>query len=276
MPKLVPPEGYVSLSVVADAAGLSMDTMYEHARAQSISTLTGKHSAIFVAKSDVEPFVLKFGKKKRQRASLGRSREKIEWTPSMDALLGKSPDMSVAESLKISQASVRGRRVFLGIPSYQHQPPDFVWELEHLAMLGKRPDSEIAQAIGAHPQAVKRKRVALGVSAYVSIAKKPKKPRLHDYQHLLGKHTDVEIAKQFHLTTQTIGNARRKLGIKPAGTEYPKFQASFQLEENEIRSLKQACKTHFKNKGIPAIELTDKQLLDVMAAFCLEQWGRSQ
>lgn len=74
-------------------------------------------------------------------------------------------------------------------------------------LLGLRPDRALARTISVRPERVQRMRRRLGIEPWYP---------LKGLEHLLGKQTDVEIARRAGLTADTISKHRRARGIPRA------------------------------------------------------------
>ena len=75
-------------------------------------------------------------------------------------MLGKASDAQVALRLGRTVASVRARRLRLGLASGQHR-----WTPEQDKLLGKFPDQTLARRQGRTVMAVQERRAKLGVPA---------------------------------------------------------------------------------------------------------------
>lgn len=88
----------------------------------------------------------------------------INWTPEMDALLGRMSDPQVADKLRLSKTPVRRRRVFLGIKPVKIAKA--TWTEANLARLGKEFDKDIAADMSVSPRVVGDMRSKLGIVTF--------------------------------------------------------------------------------------------------------------
>jgi len=104
----------------------------------------------------------------RKRAGKNRPRKSInDWTRKETALLGKLTDQEVAEKLNLGHATVRLKRMSLGIPPCRSGSKRRAQRSPQvLERLGREADSAIAKDIEFTPQAVSPKRAALGIPPY--------------------------------------------------------------------------------------------------------------
>ncbi len=128
----------------------------------------------------------------------------------VEHLLGKIPDVEIADQLGCCEGLVQSKRLKAGIKykrgrkhgSYNKPPP---W----LKLIGIKTDAEISRKFGITTQAAQLRRKQAGIppapnSRFVDWSK---------VDHLLGTVTDVEIATIIKRDSAVVGKRRRKLGI---------------------------------------------------------------
>lgn len=87
----------------------------------------------------------------------------IEWTASMDALLGTLRDADVAILLGVGATTVHYRRVKLGVTAFASRFCWVDWTPDMDAMLGTMGDLAVAEKLGLAAMTVWRRRKQLGV-----------------------------------------------------------------------------------------------------------------
>lgn len=103
----------------------------------------------------------------------------VEWTPELDARLGKEADSIIAESMGVSRKTVTYRREKLGIAASfdrtRNTPPPpmgghnkIEFTPEQVKMLGTMPDYKLAKIIGVEKACVARRRNKLGIKSFTA------------------------------------------------------------------------------------------------------------
>ncbi len=151
----------------------------------------------------------------------------------MRSMLGKKPDLEIAELLGIARVTVQTERYKLGIKKYCSPEAIRIQHDEELiAVLGKIPDSECAKKFGYSNSRVAYLRKKLGIKSYRG-PRKPRQPRDPNKPHkkkeypeelinMLGKTPDDEIAKKFGYSKAGIALIRKKMGIPSlSDTKFP-------------------------------------------------------
>lgn len=103
----------------------------------------------------------------KPRKAPNRPRRSLsDWSEKEIALLGTLTDKQAAETIGLGHATVRIKRISLGIPPCRIKAgrPSF-WTPDVLARLGKELDSVIARDIGVSRQRVSQKRAELGIGS---------------------------------------------------------------------------------------------------------------
>ena len=135
---------------------------------------------------------------------------RINWTPSMIAMLGSLPDKNIGEILDIRPDTIRKKRNRLNIPPYEE---DYTAGLKD-SELGIVPDIKIAEKLGIGVTHVRRRREELGIARF---------SRKHEWKPeeiaVLGVLNDIQIEKKFGICHDVVRQKRLKLGI-PA-CKYP-------------------------------------------------------
>ena len=140
---------------------------------------------------------------------------RIDWTPSMIAMLGSLPDKTIGEILDIRPDTIRKKRNRLNIPPYEE---DYAAALYAAGLkdseLGIVPDIKIAEKLGIGVTHVRRRREELGIARF---------SRKHEWTPeeiaVLGVLNDVQIEKKFGICHDVVRQKRLRLGI-PA-CKYP-------------------------------------------------------
>lgn len=139
----------------------------------------------------------------------------------MRSMLGKKPDLEIAELLGIARVTVQTERYKLGIKKYCSPEAIRIQHDEELiAVLGKIPDSECAKKFGYSNSRVAYLRKKLGIKSYRG-PRKPRQPRDPNKPHkkkeypeelinMLGKTPDDEIAKKFGYSKAGIALIRKR------------------------------------------------------------------
>lgn len=107
----------------------------------------------------------------RKRKSTNRPAKPIDsWTAREIAILGTMTDKEAGEHLNLGQATVRLKRISLGIPpcrlGSQRRPG--IWTKQIIARLGKESAASIAQDLGVSRQRVSQKIQELGISPSIN------------------------------------------------------------------------------------------------------------
>lgn len=185
----------------------------------------------------------KYREKRFHRILSHEQREK------MRSMLGKKPDLEIAELLGIARVTVQTERYKLGIQKYCSLDGSRVkYESEFIAALGQIPDLECAKRFGYSNSSVARIRKKLGIAPYQGprkprkqrgVDQKPRKPykprdpnrprKKKEYPEeliqMLGKTPDDEIAKKFGYSKAGIALIRKKMGIPSfSDTKFPKVK----------------------------------------------------
>jgi hypothetical protein len=104
---------------------------------------------------------------------------RVDWTPEIDALLGKIADSKIARQIGCERKTVSYRRQCLGIePSYDrtdNKPPPNMggWNRTNLtadivAKLGSMPDYKLAEIAGTAKSKIAKERRRLGIPSYAA------------------------------------------------------------------------------------------------------------
>lgn len=106
----------------------------------------------------------------KPRKAHNRPRRSLsDWSEKEIALLGTLTDKQVANILGLGDATVRIKRISLGIPPYRKQEVGpGIWTPDVVARLGKEPDSSVARDLGVSRQRVAQKRAELGIGGVES------------------------------------------------------------------------------------------------------------
>jgi len=137
-----------------------------------------------------------------------RSPYAFRWTKQQIALLGKESDRKVAKRLGLAVPTVWRKRVQLGIRALT--PKQHIeWTKTRSAVLGKLSDKGLAKRWGAKAETIARKRTELGIAPFVSTTP-PRHTRAPEAILRLPIH---EIYQRYRVSTETIKNLRRELGI---------------------------------------------------------------
>ena len=86
------------------------------------------------------------------------------WTPELDSLLGKDSDITVANNIGISHATVSTRRRQLGIPAKNPRRPRVDWTEDMDALLGTDMDHVVAEKLGLSENQVMTRRRQLNIA----------------------------------------------------------------------------------------------------------------
>lgn len=92
-----------------------------------------------------------------------RNTQPVDWTPTLDALLGTVTDARVAKIAGCSGEAVRRRRESLRVRPYR---PERSWSARAIEMLGAAPDRETARKLGVSPTAVRIQRHRRGIPPF--------------------------------------------------------------------------------------------------------------
>ncbi len=142
---------------LAKKAGVSTSTVQAERRRRGIPPFRGR-----AARVEWTPeMIALLGKSSDAQVAASQSR----WTPEEDALLGTESDPQIARRLGRSSKSVVQRRTRLKIPSNQAQVTP-TWTPEEDRLLGTDPDSVIAECLGRSALAVEKRRRKLGIVAF--------------------------------------------------------------------------------------------------------------
>ncbi|MGP0171251.1 hypothetical protein ACSVIJ_05135 [Pseudomonas sp. NCHU5208] len=127
------------------------------------------------------------------------------WKPAELKQLGTKSDTDLAAELGLGITAVRNKRMSLGIQTFEK------WG-SVAALLGVIPDTEINAIHGVPLSTLVRMRKARDVAS-VGKAGRPTVPLPDQAQQLLGKVSDVEIAKRFQVPLKRVSKARQRAGI---------------------------------------------------------------
>jgi DNA-binding CsgD family transcriptional regulator len=139
----------------------------------------------------------------------------IPWTKKNLALLGKLPDVQVAEIIGTNRKSVIAMRLKLGITSYAVNTQFWhSWTEEEIQQLGTATDRELAEKWGIGIMCVIDKRRQLGINAYYT-SKGLRMPHQwkDDEIKLLGTDTDPKIAEKLGIGVGIVWKKRQELKI---------------------------------------------------------------
>lgn len=165
-------------------------------------------------------------------------------------VLGKVKDIEIAARYSIPLSTIHRHRVGCGMPRFKlHE-----WSAEEITLLGRSSDKEVAKKVGVSYHVVRYKRKQLGVKAYspkrsrnIEVAPTGTSGHLgnktqitaqglrvvsdavwHEWSAeeiaLLGKYTDVEVAKQIGVSYHVVTYKRKQLGVT-AAKRYIKWDA---------------------------------------------------
>ena len=131
-------------------------------------------------------------------------KKSILWTQSALDQLGKVKDMDIATEFSMSRATVRNKRIELGIPAYD----ELKWTAKMDEQLGAKTDVKLAEELGISVKSVRRRRAELNIPAH------EKTIWTTERESLLGTKPDTEIAKMTGLTIEQVTYRRRKVPPK--------------------------------------------------------------
>ena len=125
------------------------------------------------------------------------------WPESALDKLGKVKDMDIATEFGMSRATVRNKRIELGISAYD----ELKWTAKMDEKLGTKTDVKLAEELGISVKSVRRRRAGLNIPAH------EKTIWTAERESLLGTKPDTEIAKITGLTIEQVIYRRRMLRI---------------------------------------------------------------
>ena len=137
------------------------------------------------------------------------------WSAADLALLGKSPDATLAHQLGRHVSSVTSMRKRMGIAPVRPRRK-FDWTDEMVDLLGTASDREVAAMLDVPPSSAHRKRCLLGIPAY---GERPHDGNGHRWTRsalkLLGTASDHDVAKKLGFSVTSVGFKRKLLEIPP-------------------------------------------------------------
>ena len=156
----------------------------------------------------------------RLRTSLGiepfQQGKELEWTKGMLNLLGEVPDGTLAREYEVSPASVKIKRIEMGILPFGKKTMDPEPDLPKkvIEKIGKIPDKQLSDQFG-----VARRHIRI----YRALNKIPPAeyeiPLLHTWskaeEALLGTMSDGNVARRLQIPTTQVSHHRKSLGIAP-------------------------------------------------------------
>lgn len=256
----VPPPGYTSLIEIARDTGHSIDYMRGVAKRSGVPLERGPKLLLMVRNEDA-PSIRELAMQAKPRPSrqrAGTAGDPIEWTPSMDAMLGLESDSLVAGKLGVSPGAVRMRRSALGIAPATPAVDAFAWRQDYDALFSVRPDHVIAEITGASLSQVRRRRRALGVPPFRS-----GRGWTAEAFEALGKMTDARIAAMLGVSAMQVYGMRKRLGIAKfmKGSTMKKTENLSPELREKIERARPAMLQKLKDAGFGFTEVTDEQII---------------
>jgi len=158
-----------------------------------------------------------------KRRSLGINAYRIpakprkQWTRPMIDDLQLLPSAKVAEKYELRDQDVAAKRRELGIPSkFKGWEPKKFSPLM-IGLLGKRPDKVLSRNFKMSVWMIRNRRNSLCIPAFKSL----NSPWTSEVLAMLGKVSDMKIARKIGLAAPSVLMKRRKLGIPPAPYRKP-------------------------------------------------------
>jgi hypothetical protein len=179
-------------------------------------------------------------RRRRGIPAFAPQRPPIEWTDSMDAMLGSATDREVAAELELPARSVTYRRNLLGIAPYQRRrtPASPFWTAARVARLGKLSDEALARRWAISVSAVHARRRILGIPAFGTV---PVPVRwTSSMRARLGRASDARVAAELGLTTKAVRRERSRLGVPPGRPAPRKVVRTPALRRVLVRSNREA------------------------------------
>ncbi len=131
-----------------------------------------------------------------------------QWTFETESLLGTIKDSDLAIKLGIPKKTIAYRRQQLKIATYAYKNK-IEWDDLKISLLGHCQDKVLAQKWFCDIQLVSKKRAELGICEHHG-----KRIWAQQEIDLLGKLSDPNIAQQIGMSSTTVRNMRKQLGIK--------------------------------------------------------------
>jgi hypothetical protein len=169
----------------------------------------------------------------RQRRGIPafRSIKETEWTIQMLDLLGEVPDSVIAREYEISNASVRIKRIEMGILPFGKQTMDPEPDLpkEVIRQIGKVPDKQLSDRYG-----VQRRHIRVYRALHQIPTADYTPPTFHDWsakdEEILGAMSDGDAARKLQVPRTQVAHRRKQLGISPFDRKKPVRWTKAKLE----------------------------------------------
>ena len=154
----------------------------------------------------------------RQRRGIPAFRpiKETEWTIHMLDLLGELPDSVIAREYEISNASVKIKRIEMGVLPYGKQTMDPEPDLPKavIRQIGTVPDKQLSDRYG-----VQRLHIRVYRALHQIPAADYTPPTLHDWsakdEEILGTMSDGDVARKLQVPRTQVSHRRKQLGIAP-------------------------------------------------------------
>jgi len=156
---------------------------------------------------------------------------KFTWPKHLADLLGKIPDKKLTRKAGISLIAVVKERNNRGIPAYRVSRKPIKWTSEMIELLGTNTDEIIAEKLDVNKSSVYIKRRALGIPAFNESTNKERYG--YDWPEssikLLGKMSDLDVAKELNISRSVVNYKRKVLGIPPCTPPHEKIEWTVEM-----------------------------------------------
>ena len=153
------------------------------------------------------------------------------WTAQMDALLGTLTDREVGQKLGIHQASVRKRRMKLGIAP---ERGGYRWSAQDLLLLGTMSDREVGTRLGVSGETVRQKRLELRIPTCPGWRDRPRKYSDATLREVIARHYSLAgMAQELGISKQRAHQLLARLGMSMKQIHKEKLETALALGLDE-------------------------------------------